>query len=150
VARSAASAGEPASTAYKALTKIKVRLDPDMSSRLLAEVQPQRVGQGLIRGALEEGEVFKVKDMKDADGQLFLKLVGQDGWVIAKGVAGEWKGKDIVSPAEDWEVTAAEVKKNVFVDEWDYTGFYLGSAVFALAIIVSIFNQDKLDAGYFD
>lgn len=44
------------------------------------------------------------------DGQTYLKLADQDGWVFGKGIAGEWRGKDIVVPVAEADVINAKAK----------------------------------------
>mmetsp|Transcript_34608 Transcript_34608/g.74676 ORF Transcript_34608/g.74676 Transcript_34608/m.74676 type:complete len:165 (-) Transcript_34608:102-596(-) len=70
---------------YKALTKINIRVSP--------EVRSLRSGK-----ILEEGQQFQVEDTIEADGQTFLKLTNGDGWVFSKGIAGKWVGKTIAEP----------------------------------------------------
>lgn len=38
----------------------------------------------------------------------YLKLADQDGWVFGKGIAGEWKGRDIVVPVPESEALSAK------------------------------------------
>ena len=70
---------------YKALTKINVRISPEVKSLRSGKI-------------LEEGQQFQVCDTIDADGQTFLKLTNGDGWVFSKGIAGKWVGRTIAEP----------------------------------------------------
>eukprot|EP00913_Durusdinium_trenchii_P030558 g28622.t1 len=124
--RTAAAAAPPRPTPkapvyYRALTKINVRVSP--------EVKSLRSGK-----SLEQGQQFQVSDSIVADGQTFLKLgtcltdrshvflegnwawteieepidcaklANGDGWVFSKGIAGKWVGQTIAEP-----LTAAEL-----------------------------------------
>ncbi|CAE7874505.1 unnamed protein product, partial [Symbiodinium sp. KB8] len=62
---------------YRALTKINIRVSP--------EIKSLRSGQFIA-----EGQQFMVTDIIDSDGQSFLRLANGDGWVFSRGIAGNW------------------------------------------------------------
>jgi len=104
VMRAAGTVGTASSSGlYKALTKIRIRIAPEVSSPTLAESASQALKNGEIVSAIEEGEVFEVAEERTSAGQTYLKLAAQDGWVFTRGVAGQWAGKDIITlvPEED-------------------------------------------------
>ncbi|CAJ1428199.1 unnamed protein product, partial [Effrenium voratum] len=69
---------------YRALTKIRLRKEPDVAS--------EPTGATVIAG--EEFEVFEAVDGTGDPG--YLRLA--EGWVFDQGIAGRWLGKPIVEP----------------------------------------------------
>lgn len=93
---------------YQALTKIRVRKNPDINGPLLTDKT--------WVATIENGTYFEVKGQvrdRDAEGnikQRYLKLMGEDGWVFAQGISGEWAGKDIVVPVPEDDVWGCRVQ----------------------------------------
>jgi curved DNA-binding protein CbpA len=79
--------GQKAPTAtmdwYRAMTNIRVRAEPDIQSPALGTV-------------IRQGETIKVNAELVENGQKFLKLKDQDGWVFQRGISGEWEGRQIL------------------------------------------------------
>mmetsp|Transcript_19134 Transcript_19134/g.45328 ORF Transcript_19134/g.45328 Transcript_19134/m.45328 type:complete len:164 (+) Transcript_19134:52-543(+) len=78
--------GQPMPTAtrawFYALTNIRIREKADVSSRALGTV-------------IRKGEVFEIDAELAVQGQKYLKLAKQAGWVFTRGLSGEWKGREI-------------------------------------------------------
>eukprot|EP00438_Fugacium_kawagutii_P003212 Skav218057 [mRNA] locus=scaffold214:1567900:1570406:- [translate_table: standard] len=107
---------------FKAETNIKVRMAPDINAPTLAGAESSKLKSGERRGGqaggewvsvIKAGEFFQASELKTKDGQTYLKLADQDGWVfgnLAKGIAGEWKNCDIVVPVPESEALNAKAK----------------------------------------
>lgn len=139
-----AGASSPGAGCYKALTRIRVRVSPQVQSATLADAQSARLDRGEWVGALEEGDVFDVSEVVESDGQRFLKLANQDGWVFSQGVAGKWLGKAIVEPVADAEILSEKVRsfaqttwRTQVRDDGDLFGVGVVVAIVLFAIIVS-------------
>ncbi|CAE8735072.1 unnamed protein product [Polarella glacialis] len=89
---------------YKAMTKINIRMGPDSKSPTLADAESSRLKNGEIVSCLDEGQVFEVEESRAVDGQTYLKLASQDGWVFTRGVAGKWADRNIVELIKDVDV----------------------------------------------
>eukprot|EP00929_Paragymnodinium_shiwhaense_P073989 TRINITY_DN37829_c0_g1_i1.p1 TRINITY_DN37829_c0_g1~~TRINITY_DN37829_c0_g1_i1.p1 ORF type:complete len:227 (+),score=32.37 TRINITY_DN37829_c0_g1_i1:51-731(+) len=94
--------GEVPVKGYRALTKIKVRSLPSLDSPTLASTEAPKVQNGERLVQIQEGQYFEVSEelVYNYGEQTFMKLARQDGWVIKKGVAGQWAGQFIVEDVE--------------------------------------------------
>ncbi|CAK9105254.1 unnamed protein product [Durusdinium trenchii] len=97
---------------FKAETNIKVRLAADINAPTLAGAESKKLKSGEWVSVIKAGEFFQASELKQKaeDGQTYLKLADQDGWVFGKGIAGEWRGKDIVVPVAEADVINAKAK----------------------------------------
>lgn len=120
--------GEVPTRSYRALTKIMVRVDPDIASEKLAVKEAARVRKGEILGEVKEDQVFEVCEELEYRGQVYLKLARQPGWVFTRGVAGSWAGREIVALAPKRPgriMNPFEFLKREFLgDGYDEEGFY--------------------------
>mmetsp|Transcript_28507 Transcript_28507/g.55814 ORF Transcript_28507/g.55814 Transcript_28507/m.55814 type:complete len:224 (-) Transcript_28507:96-767(-) len=131
---------------YKALTKIRIRLAPEVSAPTLAESASQALKNGEIVSTIEAGEVFEVSEEKTVTGQTYLKLATQDGWVFRRGVAGEWKDKDIIALVPEKEALNEQAKtlvsragRQLLPQGYDKViGLGLG-ALFIYSVVVNIY-----------
>merc|ERR1719229_125619 len=132
-----------ATTFYRALAKIKVRLAPDISSPSLADSDSIKLRTGEWMGAVGQGEVFEVSEERAGPaGQTFLKLAKQEGWVFTKGIAGRWSGQDIALQVRDGlekdaqaESFVQSVERQTFKTSTDYGIFYITMALLIYGII---------------
>lgn len=134
---------------YKALTKIKVRVAPSVKSTTLAAADSQKLRSGEWFGVVEEGQVFDVTEERRQDGTIFMKLAGQDGWVLSTGIAGDWMGKAIVAKVADDAVieekirsTFEETKRSIQKDTGDQVRFFAILGVAFVALLFGAFNAD--------
>eukprot|EP00933_Yihiella_yeosuensis_P076376 TRINITY_DN86107_c0_g1_i1.p1 TRINITY_DN86107_c0_g1~~TRINITY_DN86107_c0_g1_i1.p1 ORF type:complete len:188 (+),score=17.92 TRINITY_DN86107_c0_g1_i1:41-604(+) len=95
---------------YRAVTKIKVRMYPDVNSPTFAKVDGSNFFRNGWTRALEENEAFEVSEVKQVGAQTYYKLANQDGWVFGTGIAGAFTGKQIVIPVQEEDGTRAEVE----------------------------------------
>ncbi|CAE7884594.1 hypothetical protein AK812_SmicGene6556 [Symbiodinium microadriaticum] len=127
---------------YKASTNIKVRMAPDVNAPTLAGAESQKLKSGEWISMIKAGDVFQCSEMRTRDGQVYLKLADQDGWVFGKGVSGEWTGRDIVVPVPDSEALEAKARivkdtmeRQLIRDDSDKFALYLvGGALFLVAL----------------
>jgi len=72
---------------YKALTKIRLRVEPSKYSEIVTSTE------------IPKGATFRaVESREDADGNLFIRTSGEyeDGWFLEKGIVGKWAGKRVI------------------------------------------------------
>lgn len=72
---------------YKALTKIRLRVEPSKYSEILTTTE------------IAKGATFRaVEARKEDDGTLFLRTSGEygGGWFLEKGIVGTWAGKRVI------------------------------------------------------
>eukprot|EP00930_Biecheleria_cincta_P069176 TRINITY_DN56951_c0_g1_i1.p1 TRINITY_DN56951_c0_g1~~TRINITY_DN56951_c0_g1_i1.p1 ORF type:complete len:233 (+),score=45.86 TRINITY_DN56951_c0_g1_i1:62-760(+) len=107
---------------YQALTKINIRADPAVDSQRL-------------EGCIEKSDIFTVSRVKVVGNQIFLKLGTRQGWVFARGISGEWAGKNIVEmlPVQTPEFSLEGAKRDA------------GNAVEGFKSGVSKFGVDLVD-----
>lgn len=132
---------------YRAVTKINVRMGPDVKSPSLKNAQSQSIKAGEMYTALAEGQIFEVAEVRQSQGQTYLKLAEQDGWVFTKGIAGEWSGKDIIQLVPESERMAAtakslsdKVQRRVVRDGSDQTAVYIFGATVLSLVIYQIYD----------
>eukprot|EP00929_Paragymnodinium_shiwhaense_P109790 TRINITY_DN76322_c0_g1_i1.p1 TRINITY_DN76322_c0_g1~~TRINITY_DN76322_c0_g1_i1.p1 ORF type:complete len:203 (+),score=38.51 TRINITY_DN76322_c0_g1_i1:60-668(+) len=138
----AVSGGTKALGTYKALTKIKVRMMPDMKSPTLVEAQSQKLKTGQWFAAVEPGQVFDIAEERTKDGQSWLKLKDQDGWVISTGIAGSWAGRPVVEIVSDDQVIEEKARsyfqseaKRITQNPWDASSLYIiGGTILSLIV----------------
>lgn len=145
VIRRARGGGDASPRLYVALTKIRVRLAPDGNSPTLADAESTKLKNGEWFGALEPNQVFRVSEERAKDGQTYLKLADQDGWVFLRGIAGKWAGKAIVEPVKESNMMDAQIanfvdtaQRMLFRDSWDRFSVTVVAAVFLVTIILYI------------
>lgn len=94
---------------YRALAKLKVRMAPEVDSALLADYSNKkiRVGDWVIQ--VNPKDYFEVSEVRaGADGQTFLKLADQEGWLVSQGVKGEWRNRPVVERIEGLDAFKAK------------------------------------------
>jgi len=72
---------------YKALTKIRLRVDPSKYSEIVTSTE------------IPKGATFRAVDSReDEDGTLFIRTSGEyeGGWLLEKGIVGKWAGKRVI------------------------------------------------------
>ncbi|CAK0866208.1 unnamed protein product [Prorocentrum cordatum] len=131
---------------YRALTKIKVRIAPDVSSPSLADSDSNKLRSGEWVGAMDEGKVFEVSEERAGlAGQVFLKLANQEGWVFTRGVAGRWSGQEVALQVREGLERDAEaeafvqgVERQTFRNDTEIGLFALGMAILVTWIVGTV------------
>mmetsp|Transcript_39691 Transcript_39691/g.100838 ORF Transcript_39691/g.100838 Transcript_39691/m.100838 type:complete len:255 (+) Transcript_39691:64-828(+) len=134
---------------YQALTKVRVRLFPKEDSPSLADAQSQKLSFGEWVGMFEPEDIFKISETRTSNGQTFLKLADQDGWVFAVGIKGEWAGKPIISAVPPESVLDAQVEG--FVQSLYRQGFKNDAdrySVITFAVFIFLFITIGLYVNY--
>eukprot|EP00446_Apocalathium_sp_SHHI-4_P043717 CAMPEP_0177344172 /NCGR_PEP_ID=MMETSP0368-20130122/27970_1 /TAXON_ID=447022 ORGANISM="Scrippsiella hangoei-like, Strain SHHI-4" /NCGR_SAMPLE_ID=MMETSP0368 /ASSEMBLY_ACC=CAM_ASM_000363 /LENGTH=251 /DNA_ID=CAMNT_0018805659 /DNA_START=51 /DNA_END=806 /DNA_ORIENTATION=- len=134
---------------YQALTKVRVRLFPKEDSPSLADAQSQKLSFGEWVGVFEPEDIFKISETRSSNGQTFLKLADQDGWVFAVGIKGEWAGKPIIQAVPPESVLDAQVEG--FVQSLYRQGFKNDAdrySVITFAVFIFLFITIGLYVNY--
>lgn len=133
---------------YRAVTNIKVRLAPDINAPSLAGAESAKLKSGEWVSVIKEGEVFQASEMKTRDGQVYLKLADQDGWVFGRGISGEWAGRNIVTPIPDSEALGAKativgnlMERQLIRDSSDKFALYFVGGALLLVLIERIWEE---------
>eukprot|EP00913_Durusdinium_trenchii_P014254 g13372.t1 len=133
---------------FKAETNIKVRLAADINAPTLAGAESKKLKSGEWVSVIKAGEFFQASELKQKDGQTYLKLADQDGWVFGKGIAGEWRGKDIVVPVAEADVINAKAKivantmeRQLIRDDSDKFALYVIGAALLLVAVERIWEE---------
>eukprot|EP00931_Biecheleriopsis_adriatica_P022549 TRINITY_DN14452_c0_g1_i1.p2 TRINITY_DN14452_c0_g1~~TRINITY_DN14452_c0_g1_i1.p2 ORF type:complete len:127 (-),score=29.79 TRINITY_DN14452_c0_g1_i1:40-420(-) len=122
-------------------------MGPDIKSPTLAGADSKRLRSGEMVGALEQGQVFEVSEVRQSQGQTYMKLADQDGWVFARGIAGKWEGQDIVQAVPESEameakatMIAEKAKRALVQDQSDAIALYGLVPVGILVVLYQVYE----------
>eukprot|EP00434_Breviolum_minutum_P040191 symbB.v1.2.035708.t1/scaffold4874.1/size33602/2 len=121
---------------------------PDVNAPSLAGAESAKLKSGEWVSVIQAGDFFQASELRSKDGQTYLKLADQDGWVFGKGIAGEWKNRDIVVPVAESEALNAKAKivaktmeRQLIRDDSDKFALYVIAGFILLIAIERIWEE---------
>ncbi|CAL1138899.1 unnamed protein product [Cladocopium goreaui] len=126
---------------------------PDVNAPSLAGAESAKLKSGEWVSVIKAGDYFQASELRTKeDGQTYLKLADQDGWVFGKlsgkGIAGEWKNRDIVVPVAESEALNAKAKivantmeRQLIRDDSDKFALYIVAGAILLIAIERLWEE---------